>query len=793
MGPDILALAVSASAVLVGAIVTDGWTTAKSTVATLWRRHRGGQNVDTRQALGSTCGEATARASVAAVEFRALADLVPHSEVTGTLTTSVNRALPHTVQPRNGQEITDIFSVLRPFSRHSTSQLPGVTSRFVGRVVEIGLLSELLGDVGSSGGMVVVSAINGMAGIGKTTLALHWAHQVADRYPDGQLYVNLRGFDPCDSPMRPAEAVRGFLAALGVDPAGLPVGRDVQSALYRSVLTGRRVLIVLDNARDTDQVRPLLPGSPGCLVIVTSRNRLTGLVATEGARPVHLGLLGPAESHELLVRHLGEDRVAAEPAAVAEIIGRCAGLPLSLAIVAARAGDDPHLPLRDLAAELNDTYNYLNALDAGDSMADVRSVFSWSYKALSPSSARLFRLLGVHPGPDITIAAAASLSLTAPGAARRELGTLAQAHLVTQHVAGRYTFHDLLRAYASDQAGAIDTDTERAEALHRAVDHYLHTAHAAALMLDPHRPDVDLPQPPPGLAVETITDYDCALKWFTDERAVLLAVLNQARAEGLHTQVWKLAWCLTDFFDRNGDWHDQAAVQRMALTAADRLADPLGRAHSSRGLAHAYVRLGRYTDAEPLYQQAVDTFATLGDRAQQAGAHLNFAWMFELTKRYDKAQQQARTGLDLYRAAGHPIGEARALNAVGWYQTLDGDHHRALRNCQDALPLLRVLDVPHDEAYTLESIGHAHQHLGNHTEAAHCYQEALAIFNRLGDHLYAAKIHDRLGDLYKNSGDPTTAREHWNHALTILDTLHHNEAHHIRTALHNLNQPQPPT
>lgn len=677
----------------------------------------------------------------------------------------------------------------RSLSHPRPAQLPGVTRQFVGRVAEVKMLSAFLEDARASGGVAVISAVNGMAGVGKTTLALHWAHQVTDRYPDGQLYVNLRGFDPYDSPVQPAEAIQGFLTAFGVDPAGLPANPEAQAALYRSLLAGRQVLIVLDNARDTDQVRPILPGSPSCMVIVTSRNRLTGLVATEGAYPLRLDILSPGEARELLVRHLGAARVAEEPAAVAEIIDRCAGLPLSLGIVAARATEDAHIPLRDLAMELSDIHSRLDALDAGDSMTNVRSVFFWSYKGLSEEAARLFRLLGVHPGPDITVHAAASMSRMTTIATRKALDGLAQAHLITKHVAGRYAFHDLLRAYAAEQAETVDTAAELAEVLHRAVEHYLRSAHSGMLALDPHRAGVDLTPAPAGLTIETFADYDSAMQWFESEHPVLLAMITQASAEGLHAQVWRLVWCLTDFFDRNGYWHDQATVQLIALTSASRLADPLGRAHSSRGLAHAYTRLGRYAEAEPLYQQAIDEFAALGDVDRQAGTHLNFAWMFELLKRYDRALEQARTGLRLYRTAAHRVGEAQALNAVGWYQTLGGDHHSALRNCEDALSLIRMLDIPHDEAYTLESIGYAHQHLGHYAESVSYYQEALETFLRLGDRYYVATMHARLGELLEASGDRAAARDHWHQAVSILDTLRHRDADRLRSALHDMDRP----
>ena len=471
-------------------------------------------------------------------------------------------------------------------------QLPACTAQFVGRSAELAALTSLLdravAGLAGGGGAVVISAVGGMAGIGKTTLALHWAHQVADRFPGGQLYVNLRGFDPADAPVAPGEAVRGFLDGLGVDPALIPVDPQAQASLYRSLLAGRRVLVVLDNARDAGQVRPLLPGTATCLVVVTSRSQLPGLVAAEGARPLPLGLLPAAEARELLARHLGPDRAAAEPQAVAELIGLCAGLPLALSTVAARAAVQPGFPLAALAAELRDARGRLDALEAGDPATSMRAVLSWSCCHLDPAAAAMFRLLGTHPGPDISAAAAASLAGLAPRHARETLGTLTRAHLITDHVPGRFAMHDLVRAYAAEQASDVDSDTARRDALCRVLDHYLHTGLAADMLLRPGREPPPSAHPPrPGARAEDLAGYDQALAWFEAERPVLLAAIAEAAAAGLVTHAWQICRAVENFAVIRGHWHDYARAQRTALAVAEQAGDVTGQAYAHRGLALA--------------------------------------------------------------------------------------------------------------------------------------------------------------------------------------------------------------
>ncbi|WP_162907924.1 tetratricopeptide repeat protein [Allorhizocola rhizosphaerae] len=529
--------------------------------------------------------------------------------------------------------------------------------------------------------------------------------------------MNLRGFDPAGRPVEPAAAVRGFPDALGVQPERIPAVAEAQYALYRSMLADRRVLVLLDNARDAEQVRPLLPGSAGALVLITSRDRLTPLVATEGARPLGLDTLSTMDGRELLARRLDAGRVAAEPEAVDAIIEGCARLPLALAIAAARAAQSG-LPLAALAADLHDTGRRLDTLDAGDPASQVRAVLSWSYTTPSPPGARLFRLLGLHPGPDISVAAAASFAGCPPARVRPLLAELTRASLITEHLPGRYTWHDLLRAYATELA-AQDPEPERRTALTRLLDHYLHTAYTAAWRLAPTREPFTIAPPAPGTTPEHPADYQQALAWFTAEHAVLLAAVDHAAGFGTYT--WQLAWTLADILDRQGHWHDHAAVQQAAVAAAGQLNDPPTRARAHRNLSIAYGRLGNFDAAHIHLGHALDLTTRAGDLTGQANTHPGPRSVVWRRGRHFEALHHARQALDLFRAAGHRQGTASALNAVGWYHGLLGDHHQAITACQQALALLQELGDRLGQAATWDSLGYAHRQLDSYnapTESA---------------------------------------------------------------------------
>jgi DNA-binding SARP family transcriptional activator len=667
------------------------------------------------------------------------------------------------------------------------AQLPHGSADFTNRGTEIGWLNGLLpgGDTGAEG--PVIAAIAGTAGVGKSALAVHWAHQVRDRFPDGQLYVNLRGFDPGGSVMNPADAIRGFLDAFAVPTDRIPVDLDAQGALYRSMLANLRVLILLDNARDGVQVRPLLPGSPGSVVVVTSRNQLISLAATDGAHPVPLDLLSPGEARQLFTRRLGRRRVAAEPAAVNAIIHACAGLALALSVVAARAAANPRLMLATLAEELRETGGGLDALDAGDQLTNVRAVFSWSYQALSEPTARMFRLLGLHTGPDIGAPAAASLAGLPPTTTRATLTELTRAHLLTDGGRGRFTFHDLLRAYADELAGTRESATDRHEAAHRVLDHYLHTAYRADGLLRPNREDAVLPEPPmPLVTPEAFSDHHQALAWFGTEYHVLLAGLRQAANEGFDTHTWQLAWAMTSFFDYGAHWHDAAASHRAALDAANRLGDPYSQAVSHGCLAEAYIRLGRHEDGHAHLRKALGLYEQLGDHRGEGHAHRILAWAFDTQGSYREALPHAQQAFELFRTAGHQAGQARALNAVGWFHIQLGDYEEGLVNCQRALDLQREMGDQFSQAHTLDSMAMAYHLLGRHREAAAHYQRALDLYHDFGDQDSEADSWTSLGDTHLAAGDPTSARAAWQHALTILDELGHPGAAEVHERLEKL-------
>jgi DNA-binding SARP family transcriptional activator/tetratricopeptide (TPR) repeat protein len=647
------------------------------------------------------------------------------------------------------------------------AQLPHGMPYFTGRQAELDQLHEWLAEYRGDGTLLITTIV-GTAGVGKSALAVHWAHQVRDRFPDGQLYVNLRGFEPTGSAMDSADAIRGFLDAFGVPPQLIPASLEAQAALYRSLLAGRRMLVVLDNARNADQVRPLLPGSPGCLVVVTSRYELPGLVA-EGARPIVLDLLPTTVARELLVRRLGTGRVGAEPAAVDDIIASCAGLPLALTVVAARAASRPGFPLSVLVDQLHQAEGSLDAFDGDDRATDVRAVFSWSYRTLRTEVAHMFRLLGLHAGPSIGTAAAASLAGRRPREAAAALASLAQAHLVEEQHPGRFTFHDLLRAYAAEQVHTDDTEATRYAARHRLLDHYLHSAYAAERLLNPHRDAITLAEPQPGVVPEAIADHRKALAWFTAEHTVLLAAVDQAAEAGFDTHVCQLAWTLTTFFDRRGHWHDSVLVQRAALHAAERLADPRIEARAHRGLARAYMQLGRSEEAHKYLLRAIELYCGVADDSGQGRSYLNLAALLGRAGRDDEALGNAQRALEMFQAAGHRVGQADALNAIGWYHAQLGGYEAALGYCQRALALHQETGDRDGAAHTWDSLGYAHHRLGRHEPAINCYEQATRIWRDLGDRFYEAGALVCLGDVHHAVGDVEATGAAWHLALSILD------------------------
>jgi DNA-binding SARP family transcriptional activator/tetratricopeptide (TPR) repeat protein len=673
-----------------------------------------------------------------------------------------------------------------PARQHTATpprQLPAPPRSFTGRNPELAQLDALLPAVDAHPAEIQVVVVSGTAGIGKSTLAVHWAHQVADRFPDGQLYVNLRGFHPGGQVLDPGTALRGFLDALGVSAERIPPDPDAQLGLYRSLLAGKRILMLLDNTRDAEQVRPLLPATPGCCAVVTSRNQLTSLTALDAARPVTLSTLSTTDAYELLAHRLGVRRLVDAPAAAQAIITQCAGLPLALAITAARAAAHPTFPLATLAAKLRDSATALDVMHDDDPAADIRAVFSWSYHALSPPAARLFRLLGLHPGPDISPPAAASLAAISTNQADQLLTELAQANLAIEHTPGRYTSHDLLRTYAAEQATTHDSEPDRQAARHRLLDHYLHTAHQARMLLNPHRQPITPTPPQPETTPERIASQDHAFAWLATEYPVLRATVEQATASGYDSHAWQLAWAMRTFANRHGLWPEQIAADHTALAAAHRLGDTFAQARTSYGLATSYFKPRRLHDAGTHFQQALDLYTQLGDLPGQADAHGGLGMVATAQNRRADALTHAEQSVNLIRTTDDRDGLARMLNDLGWTHARLGNYQHALTYCGQALAVHQGLGNRPAEAATWDSLGYAHRRLTNYEQAVTSYQHAIDLYQNAGDRFNEADSLIGLGDTHEAAGNTDAAHTTRQHALNILDELDHPHAERVRARL----------
>jgi DNA-binding SARP family transcriptional activator/tetratricopeptide (TPR) repeat protein len=667
------------------------------------------------------------------------------------------------------------------------AQLPLETRGFTGRQEELARLDGILAADAERPAAVVVSAVSGTAGVGKTALAVHWAHRVADRFPDGQLYVNLRGFDPSGTVVTPDQAVRGFLDALGVPAQQVPADLQTRVGLYRSLLAGRRMLVVLDNARDADQVRPLLPGSPGCLALVTSRNRLTGLVAAEGAHPLALDLLSPAEARDLMVHRLGEHRVLAEPDAVQEIITRCAGLPLALAITTARAATNPGFPLSAVAEELRDSHGSLDAFAGSDLATNARAVFSWSCHALSAPAARLFHLLGLHAGPDIYQPAAAALAGLPLRPTRGLLAELTRAHLLTEHTPGRYALHDLLRAYAAERVLAEETPPERDRAVERLLTWYLHTADATYPILTPDRRRVPLDPLPASCHPLAFSDHGQALDWCESERSSLVAAVQQAVAIGRPGIAWQLTAALWGFFYLRSHLHDWLDTTRTALDAARMTHDRTGEAVSLGDLAAALTQVQRYDEAIDHFRQAMVLSWELGDAYGRCTALSNLGYIYRHIGQPDKAVEYCRRALAVHRAVGEAWGrEGNLLTNLGdSYQRL-GRFDEAIECLEQALRVLRTNGDRWCEGAALDILGTVHHRLRLHDDAVAYYQQALDTHADIANQWGQAHTLGNLGDVHMAAGETDKAREAWQHAVSILGDLDHPDAAKLRTKLNTV-------
>jgi DNA-binding SARP family transcriptional activator/tetratricopeptide (TPR) repeat protein len=684
------------------------------------------------------------------------------------------------------------------------AQLPADVTGFAGRVAELAALDALL--PGDAPAAVVISAVSGTAGVGKTALAVHWAHRVRDRFPDGQLYVNLQGYAP-DPPVRPVEALAGFLHGLGVPADRIPTDVATAAGMYRTLLADKRVLVLLDNARTAEQVRALLPAGPGCSVLITSRVRLSGLVAREGAHLITLDVLAQEEAHALVALLVGRQRAEAEPEAVRELAGLCGYLPLALRIAAANLVGQRHWTVAGYAARLSRTNPVaaLNVVD--DDHVAVRVAFDQSYAALAADARSMFRLLGLVRGADITAPAAAAMAGLPPAAAERALDRLAAAHLVQEHQPGRYACHDLLRWYAAVRAEEEDAEPVRRAAVDRLLDWYLTNARIAARLLYPERRTV----PPPAVTTVGFTDHQAALAFLDAERANMVGAIRHAAEHG----PWPVAWQLADaihryFWDRGHavDWHAAAAAGMSAAKAAgDRPAQTeaelnLGSLHwrqdqHDEAIRHyrAAYRLARRTDRSDLAAAALGCLGAVyrkAGRPREAVRPLTRALQlnrqtgceepnnigrlgsvyWELGRLAEAAEAITRAGV-MYEALGSRGGQAIGLANLGETHYLLGQPERAFELLDRALALYREVGNRGGEAEALCGLARLHSDADRHAEAFELGCAALSLARDLGGRLAIADVLNTLGALKHRSGRPDEAAELYQEGLDLArDTGH---------------------
>ncbi|MEW2425924.1 BTAD domain-containing putative transcriptional regulator [Streptomyces nigra] len=661
-------------------------------------------------------------------------------------------------------------------------QLPYRLPVFSGRQAEVRSLIAAANRARTGRG-ATVHCISGGAGMGKTTLAVHAAHSLAPHYPDGQLYLDMRGFDAVESPVSPEQALRTVLEAFGVAAHQVPADLDARSALLRSVLAQRRVLLLLDNARDFRHVRSLLPASPGCLVIVTSRNHMVELVAN-GAEHLRLQALSVTDARDMLARRLGAECVERDPAATDGLIVRSGRLPLALALISATAAARSVDSLADIAAELQSVADALEVLKTAEADIDLRSVFSWSYKVLSPEAARLYRLSSLVPSTGSSVTVLAALSGCSADDVRPALEELLTAHLMDEFAPGRYVSHDLLRAYAAELLSVHESGPQRAEAFRRMLVHCLHTAYRAARVVWTALPELELTAEVLEAPVADVLSGTAALEWFAAEGGLLAQLVCIASAEpGCETLTWQLAWSVMEYLQKEGRWDEQLSTQSAALAAVCRVEDQLGRAHALRGLARSRLQTGDSAGARQLLNGALRDFGELQDLTGQARCHGNLALLSTREGDHYRALPHAHEAVRLFAAAGDRIGQANALNNLGWTLAQTGAYGEALDRCRRALRLLGETDDLVAKAATWDSIGHIQHRLGRHAEASSCYDRALKLDRQLGDKPNEAETLTRLGETLLAMKDRAGAADSWRRALAIYESLDSSAARHVTSLL----------
>ncbi|MFD4639832.1 BTAD domain-containing putative transcriptional regulator [Lentzea sp. NPDC058436] len=664
---------------------------------------------------------------------------------------------------RQLQQVILESRVPSPAALNAHRQLPMDIAEFTGREAELRRLCEPGPQT-----TVVISAIEGMAGVGKTKLAVRAAHRLVQRFPDVQLWADLHGFDADELPAEPSAVLESFLRLLGVPGAQIPESLEERAALYRDRLTGKRALVLLDNAAGEDQVRPLLPGSSSCTVLITSRRTLLQL---DGVRSVFLDVFTPGEALALLSRIAGEDRVRADREAADRIAELCGHLPIAVALAAKRLARRPQWTLQDLVAQL----------ERGGGLG-VRGVFDLSYQALPDHQRRLFRLLGLHPGEDVTAESAAALAGLTAHEASDLLETLLDEHLLQQHTPGRYGLHDLLRSYAVEQVMAAEPPPARALARRRVLDWYVHTSWQSTRQLNPQR-KLEIVRPDPAVHPRTFADRDAALLWCDTERANLVAAVREAAEHDLPEHSWSLAQCLWDFFNLRKHWTDWIDTHGVALAAARSIGDrdAEGRMLITLGIALREVR--RHDEAIECAQQALAIFRALGDRARQEPALNNLGIVYMVQGRVDEALACYEQSAEIARELGNAHTEAVLLNNIGLLHADAGRFDVALARYLRALEIRQEIKDPYSEAILLNNIGEVHRGLLDFPEAVSYVDRALETFRAIGDLYGQAESLDNLGLALDGLGDRRGAEKCWLESVTLFEELGEPKADEVRARL----------
>lgn len=663
------------------------------------------------------------------------------------------------------------------------AQLPPLRVALVGRDQELAALDAL---ADSPAGLAGVCAVSGPAGVGKTSLVVDWARRVTEHFPDGQLFVDLRGFDPEASPVSAARVLADFLVALGVPPDDLPTEPDSALALYRTLTSQRRLLVILDNARDADHVRPLLPGGQGSLALVTSRRDLSALVVTHGARQLVLGHLDADSSRAILAQHIGAARSIAEARALDILVQRCGGLPLALALAGARIGGTHGVT----ASEMTDRMRQASSLDVlslGDPRTDLRTVLSLSLEPLSSSALHAFALLGVYPGAQPSVAILASMAEGGVSTQRAAVDELARAHLVQAVPGGRVAVHDLVRDRAREVAMARLSTRQREEALARFVDHVLHSAHAATRRLFSSELPFGLPVPLPGVQPETPENIDAAQSWLQaahDE--ILLAVEHAGAPGGPAGHAWKIARTVNGFLWDWCRWSDMEYLHRVGLETATREGDRQGMADAHHGLGDAAAGLGRWDLARHHLDTAAELFVSTGDPVGEIDAITTLGRALEQQGDWAAAIETTQRALDGARRHSLTEAQAIALNNLGWLYSQIGDFQAALEHAEQAVELYRGLDDERGLTYTLDTAGRAYEGLGDLASAVRAYAEAVAVAVRRGPSFNLAENLTHLGDACHANGDLRAALDAWSRAAAVLHDIGHPRAEVLSTRVRDL-------